>query len=52
LIFQENAGGEASTGEKPVLDLVPTGLHDRTPIILGSKEDVNDVLEMIKKYST
>lgn len=46
----ENAGGKAHTGEIPMLDLVPTGLHMRSPIILGSEEDVDDVLAVIKKH--
>ncbi len=36
VVFQESAGGLATDGEKPILDVVPSGLHDRTPIILGS----------------
>jgi fructose-1,6-bisphosphatase I len=46
----ETAGGCASTGSMPMLDLVPKGLHERSPIFLGSKEDVADVLELIKKH--
>ncbi len=46
----ENAGGSASTGEKPMLDLVPKGLHERSPIFLGSKDDVAEVLELIQKH--
>merc|ERR1712018_910220 len=47
----ENAGGKAHTGKIPVLDIEPTGLHMRSPIILGSSEDVDDVLALIKKHS-
>lgn len=32
----EQAGGAASTGSGPVLDIVPTSLHDTTPLIIGS----------------
>ncbi len=28
----------------------PTKLHERSPIFLGSKEDVEDVLAIIKKH--
>lgn len=38
-IFQQ-AGGVAIDGEKPILDLVPTDLHQRTPLVMGSMEDV------------
>ena len=43
----ELAGGAASNGHKPMLDMVPTGLHVRSPIFLGSKSDVEEVMEMI-----
>ncbi len=36
----ENAGGAGTDGEKPILDISPTKMHQRTPLILGSKEDV------------
>jgi fructose-1,6-bisphosphatase I len=36
----EQAGGRASTGEKRILDIVPTELHQRTPLIIGSRLDV------------
>ena len=31
-----------------MLDLVPTDIHERCPVILGSPRDVNKVLEMYK----
>ncbi|MEO2066534.1 MAG: class 1 fructose-bisphosphatase, partial [Desulfurobacteriaceae bacterium] len=31
----EQAGGMASTGEKPILEVVPKELHQRVPVILG-----------------
>ncbi len=36
----EQAGGVATNGVDRILDLVPKGLHDRTPLVLGSKDDV------------
>ncbi|KGG52446.1 hypothetical protein DI09_170p50 [Mitosporidium daphniae] len=36
----ENAGGRATTGKKRILDIIPTSLHARAPIVLGSIEDV------------
>ncbi len=36
----EQAGGQASTGSAPILDILPTELHQRTPLIIGSQEDV------------
>jgi len=49
--IMEQAGGLASTGTLPILDLVPNRLHERSPIFLGSKEDVEDVLKVIKKHA-
>nr|XP_006814597.1 PREDICTED: fructose-1,6-bisphosphatase isozyme 2-like isoform X2 [Saccoglossus kowalevskii] len=45
----EQAGGIATTGTKPVLDVVPENIHQRCPIALGSPEDVNEYLECVKK---
>ncbi|EEZ98675.1 fructose-1,6-bisphosphatase 1 [Tribolium castaneum] len=45
------AGGLASNGKIPILDVQPTSLHQRCPIFLGSKEDVEEVLAVIKKHS-
>lgn len=45
----EHAGGDASTGPfrgkiQPILDLIPTSVHEKCPVILGSKRDVQYVL--------
>ncbi|OBZ69134.1 Fructose-1,6-bisphosphatase, cytosolic [Grifola frondosa] len=39
----EQAGGVATTGTKRILDIVPTNIHERCPVFLGSKEDVQDL---------
>ncbi|KNE64653.1 hypothetical protein AMAG_10010 [Allomyces macrogynus ATCC 38327] len=39
----EQAGGRASTGHARMLDYVPTKIHERSPIFLGSAEDVADL---------
>jgi fructose-1,6-bisphosphatase I len=36
----EQAGGAATNGVDRILDIAPKGLHDRTPLVLGSKHDV------------
>jgi fructose-1,6-bisphosphatase I len=36
----EAAGGRASTGVRRILDVAPTGPHQRVPLIVGSPEDV------------
>ncbi|XP_072453034.1 fructose-1,6-bisphosphatase 1 isoform X2 [Notamacropus eugenii] len=47
----EKAGGMATTGDKAVLDVIPTDIHERAPVILGSPDDVNEVLEIYKKHA-
>lgn len=49
--IMEQAGGAASTGEKPILDVETVALHQRCPVILGSKDDVQDVLDIIQRHS-
>jgi len=36
----EQAGGRAIDGEKNVLDIVPKDIHERCPLIIGSKTEV------------
>ncbi|KAK0159023.1 hypothetical protein PV328_009955 [Microctonus aethiopoides] len=42
------AGGKASNGNIDILDIIPKDIHQRSPIILGSTDDVDDVLSCIK----
>ena len=39
----EAAGGKSTTGPVGILDLVPTGIHQRVPVILGSADEVERV---------
>ena len=43
----EQAGGRAITGKQRILDIKPDNLHQRTPIIVGSEEDVTIVEKFI-----
>ncbi|MFB2880242.1 class 1 fructose-bisphosphatase [Floridanema aerugineum] len=36
----QQAGGRASTGMQEIMDVIPKKLHERVPLIIGSKEDV------------
>ncbi|MGF1480657.1 MAG: class 1 fructose-bisphosphatase [Cyanophyceae cyanobacterium] len=47
----EQAGGRASTGTQDILDVVPDRLHARTPLVIGSKEDVKLVESFIQDRS-
>lgn len=39
----EQAGGAATDGRNPILDIVPKSLHERSPLVIGSKDDVEFV---------
>ena len=39
----EGSGGLSTTGTQGILDVVPTGIHQRVPVILGSAEEVRRV---------
>lgn len=40
----EQAGGACSTGRERILDIKPQGLHQRVPVILGSKNEVERIV--------
>jgi fructose-1,6-bisphosphatase I len=46
----EQAGGKATTGKENLLKVIPTHLHQRTPVILGSVEDVELVESFIQDH--
>lgn len=46
----EQAGGAASNGQRRILELKPESLHQRTPLIIGSKQDVDKLLDFIQKF--
>ncbi|PKA66798.1 Fructose-1,6-bisphosphatase, cytosolic [Apostasia shenzhenica] len=41
--LMEQAGGQAFTGQQRALDLVPKTIHERSPIFLGSYDDVEEI---------
>lgn len=40
----EAAGGAATTGTQPILDIEPKALHERVPFFTGSADDVADLM--------
>jgi fructose-1,6-bisphosphatase I len=40
----EQAGGACSTGRERILDIKPTGIHQRVPVVLGSKNEVERIV--------
>jgi fructose-1,6-bisphosphatase I len=43
----EQAGGAASTGYRRIMDIMPEELHQRTPLILGNKDMVEQSVSLI-----
>jgi fructose-1,6-bisphosphatase I len=46
----EQAGGYASTGRRPILEIQPTALHQRTPLYVGNRELVEKAEAFIARY--
>ena len=40
----EQAGGSSSTGKERILDIIPNHIHQRVPVILGSKNEVDKLV--------
>lgn len=47
----EQADGIATTGYERILEIKPVGLHQRVPVIMGSKSEVNWILDAHRKYA-
>jgi fructose-1,6-bisphosphatase I len=45
----EEAGGAATDGKQRILEKKPTKLHQRTPLIIGSKNEVERVLKYMSQ---
>ena len=45
----EQAGGAASDGARRIMDVAPTSLHQRTPLFLGSPDDVRECEAFIQE---
>lgn len=48
--LMEQAGGKTSTGVQALMDVVPEKLHARTPLVIGSQEDVKLVESFIDDW--
>ncbi|MEO1544343.1 MAG: class 1 fructose-bisphosphatase, partial [Pseudomonadota bacterium] len=42
----ENAGGASTTGQQRILEIKPKTLHQRAPILVGSREEVEYVMRL------
>ncbi|XP_010533395.1 PREDICTED: fructose-1,6-bisphosphatase, cytosolic-like [Tarenaya hassleriana] len=50
--LMEQAGGQAFTGKGRALDLVPKEIHQRSPIFLGSYDDVEEIKTLYASESS
>jgi len=41
----EQAGGACSTGRQRIMDIKPEGLHQRVPVVLGAKKEVERIVD-------
>ena len=48
----EQAGGMSTTGTQRVLDIQPDSLHQRVPLILGSKNEVERIIAYHREAET
>jgi fructose-1,6-bisphosphatase I len=39
-LIAEQAGGIATSGDEPILDIIPKGIHQRTPLVIGGRSEV------------
>lgn len=51
-LLVEQAGGAASDGHRRLLDLVPQALHQRVPVFLGSKAEVETAVRYHRERAT
>jgi fructose-1,6-bisphosphatase I len=45
----EQAEGSATDGVQRILDIMPESLHQRTPLVIGSREDVGYVADTLRR---
>jgi fructose-1,6-bisphosphatase I len=45
----EQAEGSATDGVNRILDIIPHSLHQRTPLVIGSREDVGFVADALRR---
>lgn len=49
-MIAEQAGGSASDGEQRILDIQPEDVHQRTPLIVGSRVEMQRLNELFGTY--
>jgi len=47
----EQAGGLATSGSRRILEVVPAALHERTPLLAGSRTELELYQELCEDYA-
>ena len=50
-MIMEQAGGMATNGEKRILEIEPKAIHERSPIYMGSPENVLKAMDFLVEYA-
>lgn len=48
--IMEQAGGLSTTGKQRVMEIIPEIVHQRVPVIMGSRDDVREVMDAYRSY--
>ena len=48
-LLAREAGGLATDGRQDILDISPTSLHQRTPLVIGSRRQVEEAMSFLAK---
>jgi fructose-1,6-bisphosphatase len=48
--LMEQAGGLATTRRQRIMDIVPTQLHQRVPIVIGNRREVERYEELVREH--
>lgn len=43
----KQAGGKSTTGKMDILDVKPEDIHQRVPVFIGSRKEIDQLLEFI-----
>jgi fructose-1,6-bisphosphatase I len=50
-LIAEQAGGIATSGEEPILNILPKAIHQRTPLVIGGRSELEAFSELVPARS-
>ena len=51
-MLMENAGGAATDGTTPILERTPASLHEKVPLVFGSRAEVQEVARYAAEHDS